>query len=107
MSKKIGKNLAKMRVRHLLSMNTGFNRCLIDDIRRSDDPVREFLRFEPELEPGTHFFYNNAATFMLGQIVRRFTHMSIYDYLEFKLYEPLGIKAVRWDTYTDGNEFII
>lgn len=69
----IGENLLKMRLRHLLSMNTGHSRCLLNDIRRDKDPVKSFLSFEPEFEPGTHFFYNNAATFMLSEIVRKYT----------------------------------
>ncbi len=100
---KIGKNTAKMCVKHLLSMNTGHNRCLLYDIRQSGDPVRLFLSFEPENEPGTHFFYNNAATFMLSQIVRRYADMSMYDFLSLRLFDVLGIKNTYWNTFADGN----
>ena len=101
--KTIGKNLSKMRLKHLLSMNTGHGRCLLNDIRRSDDPVRLFLEFEPEFEPGTHFLYNNAATYMLSEVVRKYTNMTMFDFLSQRLFEPLEIKGTHWNTYADGN----
>lgn len=99
----IGKNLSKMRLRHLLSMNTGHSRCLLNDIRRYKDPVKSFLSFEPEFEPGTHFFYNNAATFMLSEIVGKYTGMTMYDFLSQKLFAPLGITGTHWNAFADGN----
>ena len=99
----IGENLSRMRLRHLLSMNTGHSRCLLNDIRRDEDPVKSFLKFEPEFEPGTHFFYNNAATFMLSEIVRKYTGMTMYDFLNQRLFAPLGISGTCWNTFADGN----
>lgn len=99
----IGENLSEMRLRHLLSMNTGHDRCLLNDIRRDEDPVKSFLKFEPEFEPGTHFFYNNAATFMLAEIVRKYTDMTMYDFLNQRLFVPLGISETYWNTFADGN----
>lgn len=99
----IGENLSRMRLCHLLSMNTGHSRCLLNDIRRDEDPIKSFLMFEPEFEPGTHFFYNNAATFMLSEIVRKYTDMSMYDFLEQRLFVSLGINGTYWNAFADGN----
>lgn len=101
--KKIGRNLSKMRIKHLLSMNTGHNACLLYNICRSNDPVRKFLSFEPENEPGTHFVYNNAATYILSETVRRFTNISMFDFLSIRLFEPLEITNTHWDSFADGN----
>lgn len=98
-----GKNLSEMRVRHVLSMNTGHSRCVLDDIRHSEDPVSMFLRIEPEYAPGTHFVYNNAATYMLSEIVGKYTGMSMFDFLSIRLFEPLGIEGAYWDAFPDGN----
>ena len=100
---KIGRNLSKMRIKHLLSMNTGHNACLLYNICGREDPVSEFLRFEPENEPGTHFMYNNAATYILSEIVRKFTNMSMFDFLSIRLFEPLKITNTHWDSFTCGN----
>ena len=99
----IGENLSKMRLRHLLSMNTGHSRCLLNDIRRDKDPVKSFLSFEPDFEPGTHFFYNNASTFMLSEIVRKYTGMTMYDFLSQRLFAPLEIAGTHWNVFADGN----
>lgn len=99
----IGENLSKMRLRHLLSMNTGHSRCLLNDIRRDKDPVKSFLSFEPEFEPGTYFVYNNAATFMLSEIVRKYTGMTMYDFLSQRLFAPLEIVGTHWNAFADGN----
>lgn len=99
----IGENLSKMRLRHLLSMNTGHSRCLLNDIRRDKDPVKSFLSFEPEFEPGTYFVYNNAATYMLSEIVAKYTGMTMYDFLYQRLFVPLEISGTHWNTFVDGN----
>lgn len=99
----VGENLSKMRLRHLLSMNTGHGRCLLNDIRRDEDPVKSFLSYEPEFEPGTYFLYNNAATFMLSEIVRKYTGMTMYDFLYQRLFVPLEICGTHWNAFADGN----
>lgn len=99
----ISENLSKMCLRHLLSMNTGHGRCLLNDIRREKDTVKAFLSFEPEFDPGTHFCYNNAATFMLSEIVKKYTGMTMYDFLGQRLFKPLGIEGTHWNTFADGN----
>lgn len=98
----LGENVKKMTVRHILSMNTGHEGCVILNIKESDDPVCEFMKIEPEYAPGTHFAYNNAATYMLSEIVSRYTGVTVYDYLSQKLFKPLGIENTYWNVYKDG-----
>ena len=61
------------------------------------------MKFEPEFEPGTHFCYNNAATFMLSEIVGKYAGMTVYDFLSLRLFEPLGINNAHWNSFADGN----
>lgn len=100
--KKIGKNLEQMTIRHILSMNTGHKECVLMDIKDTPDPVAAFLSIEPDYEPGTYFAYNNAATYMLSEIVSKYTNMTLYDFLSYRLFEPLGIENVHWHTFNDG-----
>lgn len=102
-TEKIGTNVKKIRVKHLLSMNTGHKNCILSYICNSDNPVKSFLKFEPEFEPGTHFCYNNAATFMLSEIVGKYAGMTVYDFLSLRLFEPLGINNAHWNSFADGN----
>lgn len=98
----IGENLSKMRLKHVLSMNTGHKECILGGIRNDKDPVRRFFEHEPEFEPGTNFCYNNAATYMLSQIVTKYTGMTMYEFLNFKLFKPLGIENTYWNTFANG-----
>lgn len=96
---KISKNLSKMKIKHLLSMNTGHEVCQLPTIVNSDDLVKEFLAQDVPKEPGTHFAYNSAASFILSAIVTKYTNMSMLDFLTERLFKPLDIKNVVWDDY--------
>ena len=58
-------NLAQMRVRHLLSMTTGHHEGISNPVFASQDWVRAFLAQPVQHEPGTHFVYNTAASYVL------------------------------------------
>src|SRR4029078_6437610 len=53
-------------------------------------------------EPGTHFVYNNGATHMLSAIIQKTTGMKLIDYLEPRLFEPLGITNATWKETPQG-----
>ena len=59
-----GENLKAMRVRHLLSMNTGHAEDTTAQVFGGSDDnwPRTFLCLPVEYEPGTWFVYNTAAT---------------------------------------------
>ena len=98
----VSDNLKAMTVKHVLSMNTGHDSCHLHQIRTTDDPIKELLSYEIEHKPGTHFTYNNAATYMLSEIVTKYTGMTAFDFLNLRLFKPLGIKNIRWDTFPSG-----
>src|SRR3982751_6653757 len=75
-------NLKKMKVRHLLTMNTGHGEDTLPKMRDSDKPwTKTFLEQPVKFEPGTHFLYNTGATYMLGAIVHRITGQTLEEYL--------------------------
>lgn len=97
-------NCRAMRVRHLLSMSTGHT---IDTTAPMTDPahgswVRGFFAQPVEHEPGTHFLYNSGATYILAAIVQKLIGGRMLDYLRPRLFEPLGIANLRWDTSPQG-----
>ena len=98
----ISENLSKMRLRHVLSMNTGHSACVMSTVAYAEDPVRAFLAEEVPYEPGTHFAYNTGATCLLSCIVEKLTGMRLINYITAKLFIPLGIKNVRWLSILDG-----
>ena len=96
--------LAKMRVRHLLTMSTG---QAVDTwsfmVNRPDgDWIKGFLKVPVLHTPGTHFVYNTGATYMLSAIVQKTTGMKLIDYLQPRLFAPLGIASASWQESPQG-----
>jgi CubicO group peptidase (beta-lactamase class C family) len=87
-------------VDHLARMATGHHSDILEAMKRIDpaDPLRAFLRLEPESEPGSVFAYNNGATYTLAAILQERTGQSLTSYLQPRLFDPLGIAPPHWDT---------
>ena len=100
----ISPNLAKMSIHHLLSMSTGHEQDPSNPVFSTSDGdwVKAFLSLDVEREPGTHFVYNTAATYMLAAILHKITGQSLLDYLTPRLFEPLGIVGATWETCPKG-----
>ncbi|MBE6626241.1 MAG: serine hydrolase [Ruminococcaceae bacterium] len=98
----MSENLAKMRLSHVLSMNTGHESCVMDKISQADDAVAAFLAQPVVHEPGTHFAYNTGATCILAAIVEKLTGMSLLDYITVKLFIPMGIFGTTWHRVRSG-----
>jgi CubicO group peptidase (beta-lactamase class C family) len=99
-----GENLKAMRVRHLLSMNTGHKEDTTRHVFGGEDDnwARVFLSLPVEHQPGAWFVYNTAATYMLSAIITRLTGESLLDYLRPRLLDPLGIENPVWETDPRG-----
>lgn len=98
----ISDNLRKMKIRHVLSMNTGHGGCVFPKVMNEDDLVKAWLALPIPYEPGTHFAYNTGATLLLGAIIRRKTGLNVLDYLGVKLFPKLNIENVSWTRVKDG-----
>jgi CubicO group peptidase (beta-lactamase class C family) len=95
--------LAEMKVSDLLSMSAG----LIPDPTgiipaNKTDWVKAFLARPVVNEPGTKFLYNSMATYMLSAIVQKVTGEKVIDYLTPRLFRPLGINGIDWETDPKG-----
>lgn len=94
-------NLKAMRVSDLLRMSTGHQ--AEPPVRTGSGPwTRTFLAQPVPLKPGTHFLYNTPATYMLSAIVQKATGQTVLDYLQPRLFEPLGIADPNWGTSPEG-----
>src|SRR5690606_20224063 len=72
-------------------------------VSSGDDWVKTFLATPIVNEPGSTFLYNSAATYVLSAIVTRVTGETMIDYLRPRLFEPLGISGIDWETDPKGN----
>ena len=52
--------------------------------------------------PGVNFLYNSLGTYMLSAVVQKVTGQTILDYLRPRLFEPLGISGMDWETSPQG-----
>lgn len=96
--------LAVMSVRHLLTMSTGH---AVDTwaymMERPDGNwIKAFLEVPVQHQPGTYFLYNTGATYMLAAIVQKTTGAKLIDYLEPRLFAPLGIENATWQESPQG-----
>ena len=99
----VSDNLAAMKVKHLLSMNTGHQNDTTGRVAtREPGWAKRFLSLAVENVPGTHFVYNSTATYMLSAIITKLTGMTLLDYIRPRLLNPLGIDDIYWLESPDG-----
>ncbi|PQP80178.1 serine hydrolase [Paenibacillus sp. PCH8] len=114
----LSEHAKNLTIKHLLTMTTGhamdttrfgtegeflnYRAELRIGDRTDGDAVRGFFELPIEHEPGTYFIYNSGASHVLGLIVERITGMCLADYLETRLFEPLGIPKPRWERTSSG-----
>lgn len=98
------KNLLDLNVKHLLSMSAGRETENPRELFNSSDGnwVRAFLATEFVHAPGTRFFYDSSATYMLAAILDRVTGQTLLEYLTPRLLEPLGILEATWERCPRG-----
>lgn len=117
-----GRGLDDLTIRHLLTMSSGI-RYVHDDAvsplqdltQFTDDGLSysypnlrsQVLRLQPDGEPvGTYFNYNNYYPQLLGMILERTTHRSPAEYLQEKIWRPLGMEyPASWSLDSEASGF--
>jgi CubicO group peptidase (beta-lactamase class C family) len=97
----ISANLQQLTVKDLLTMSVGQEPEPFG-IVSDTNWVRRFLAYPIKYQPGTKFLYNSLATYMLSAIVQMATGQKVLDYLQPRLFEPLGIAKPDWETDPKG-----
>ena len=101
-----GRGLDEVTIRHLLQMASGihylsddespvFNLWFTDDAMTYYYPDLRLLALSVEHsgdQPGTVFKYNNYNPLLLGMILERATGMPVAEYLQEKIWKPLGME---------------
>jgi CubicO group peptidase (beta-lactamase class C family) len=96
--------MQNMRVRDLLTMSTGHQTDSIDALRARADGqwARAFLETPVPRPPGTFFLYNSGAAYMLSALVQKVSGVTVQEYLQPRLFEPLGIVGSLWGQSAEG-----
>ena len=90
-------NLKALRVRDLLTMNVGADFTDAESRDADGDWERAFLANEIEHRPGQRFRYDSGATYMLSAIVGRRSGLPLMEFLQKRLFDPIGITSA-WST---------
>lgn len=93
-------NLRNMRVKDLLTMSTGH--ADEPNVRQTQNWIKSFMAHPVPHAPGSFFRYNTPATFMQSAIVQKVTGQTVVEYLQTRLFDPLGIDPPRWDKNPQG-----
>ena len=96
--------LRRITIRHLLTMNSGHAKDPTNPIWHDSEGgwIRHFLSWPQPYEPGTCYCYNSLGTYMLSAAVQKVTGQKVVDYLEPRLWKPLGIEKPYWQDSPDG-----
>lgn len=93
--------LAKVKIRHLLQMTSGFktNESYINpweamgQIYYGQDLEKLVNKLKPGVAPGEVYRYQNINTQVLGIILTKATGKTPAEYLEEKIWKPMGMEA--------------
>lgn len=96
--------IRELTLRQCVRMATGHRE---DPLERAfqaspDDLVRGFLGVGLDEDQGSIFCYNNLATFVVGAAVQKAAGETLVNFLTPRLFRPLGIDRVYWQTDTQG-----
>ena len=99
----ISDNLKQMKIKNLLTMNTGHGEDTTSKMREGTTAwTKTFLSLPVDHKPGEHFLYNTGATYMLGAIVNKVTGQDLEKFLTPRLFKPLDIKGYDWEKSPQG-----
>ena len=95
------KRLYNIKVKHLLTMSSGFNKALLMGERRTSkagypDYLKFMLSHELVNEPGSKFCYSNGDTYLLGRMVAKAYNEDFIRLCNEKIFFPMDIGVPMW-----------
>lgn len=97
------RRLRGMTVEDLLTMRTGVQFSETEAMTRTEW-AKGFVNASFRSDPGKEFSYNSMNTYMLAYIVREKMGESLSSFLQRRLFDPMGITGILWETCPDGVE---
>jgi hypothetical protein len=99
----VSKYLSELTVKNVLIMSDGMEPDPSFVVASKDTNwIKGFFSTPILHEPGTVFLYNSLGTYMLSAIVQKVTGQKTLDYLKPRLFDPLGINGMDWETDMQG-----
>ncbi|ACU74739.1 beta-lactamase [Catenulispora acidiphila DSM 44928] len=103
----VSEQASRITVHHLLSMTAGHATDSLTEAweREPDDLVKGFLGLPFAAAEGTRHTYDNSTTFILARMVERVTGRGLPEFLDKRLFKPMGIDHAEWDRVRSGAAF--
>ncbi|WP_405015244.1 serine hydrolase domain-containing protein [Kitasatospora sp. NBC_01539] len=97
----------RITVHHLLSMTAGHPTDSLAEAweLEPDDLVKGFLRLPFAAAEGTRHTYDNSTTFILARMVERVTGRGLPEFLDERIFKPMGVDHAEWDRVKSGAAF--
>jgi CubicO group peptidase (beta-lactamase class C family) len=99
----VGKFLSELTVKDVLIMSDGQEPDPTGTVgTKYTDWIKGFFATPILHQPGSVFLYNSLGTYMLSAIVQKVTGQKVVDYLQPRLFDPLGITGMDWEMDKQG-----
>jgi CubicO group peptidase (beta-lactamase class C family) len=102
-----------VRIRDFLSMMSGYDCDDIatdfaceDEMYGTDDWVQYSLDLPFAYPPGEHWAYNSSSLILVGEAVARASGMTLEEFADVYLFEPLGIERFEWAYSPNGRAWM-
>ncbi len=102
------KGYESITIKHLMTMTSGlqWNEEIgynDNDEMKAAKSQLEYVLSKPLIhDPGTQWYYNTGGTHLLSIILTKATGMSTLKFANKYLFDPLGIKGIRWKKFSGG-----
>ena len=87
--------LRRLKIRDMLRMATCYRQTAYREYE-DEDWTRPFFTGKPDHEPGTVFYYDTGCSQVLASLVKRLSGREVIDFLEERLFTPLGLEDRRY-----------
>ncbi|MCR5262583.1 MAG: beta-lactamase family protein [Clostridiales bacterium] len=92
--------LSGLRIEHLMMMGTGQvgSSVVHDTVSGVNPDIADFFMTPADIPHGSEFRYQNRSSYVLAALAEKLAGMSLMDYLDGKVFSPMGIErpyAVR------------
>ncbi|MFD2116731.1 serine hydrolase domain-containing protein [Paenibacillus yanchengensis] len=98
----------RITIEHLLTMTAGWDWPLFDkpyfQLVHSEQVLQDILSASQKHKPGVTFSYNSGCSYLLGVILAKRANMSLLEFAEKHLFEPLHMENVSWNQLGDYHE---
>lgn len=103
-------NKSNISVQNLLEMRSGLN-CeefygfgpyCEDEMVETEDWVAFCLGIDLVQNPGINWSYNSIVPMLIGEIITRASGMTVMEFAERNLFQPLGIEDYKWTISPKG-----